>query len=99
MADRSRITALDRKVNRPRVALRNPVVKLTKPEKCLLTMIFGVAVADKKKLLSTDPAMMGYNFGALYSTLGYYNLSRSSLRLLRQYLKKYNIEDWTKDER
>jgi hypothetical protein len=43
--------------------------------------------------------MVGFNFGALYSPTGYLHMSRAALRLMRRYLKKYNIEDWTKDER
>lgn len=92
--NRALITALGRKVNKPRLGLRVAKMPLSRTEKCIITTIFWAA-GTGKQIDNLNPAMLGFNFGAMYHPEGHKNMPKSSLKMMRSYMKKYNIKDWT----
>jgi len=93
---RDMITALGRKVNKPRLGLRTGLVVLSRAEKCIITTIFWAA-GTGKQIDNLNPAMLGFNFGAMYHPDGHKHLPKSSLKMMRAYMKKHNIKDWTNE--
>jgi len=91
------ITALTRKVNKPRLGLRVGKVLLSRPEKCILTTIFWAAGTKISGVNNLHPGMLGFNFGAMYTAEGYKSLPAATLKSMRSYMAKYHIKDWTTD--
>jgi len=91
--DKSRITAMDRKVNRPRLTLRRGLATLSNIEKCVLTTIFGLS--DSRGLISKlTPGSLGMLFGSFYSPTGYKWMTERSKKKMVEYMKKHNIKVW-----
>jgi glucose uptake protein GlcU len=89
---RKKITAMDRKVNKPRLGLRRGLVILSNVEKCVITTVFGLS--NTKGLNKLTPGSLGMVFGTFYSPTGYKHMPEKSRKNMVDYMKKNNIKVW-----